>query len=105
MDHSQLLKAGPSEGSSRTRAPEESSRWRRLARLIYLLLALSFAYSAFHQLHRYTGKQLWLWGAYEGNNYGPKHQDNVPGSLYLLGVGKADITGSAVCYTPDRALS
>jgi neutral ceramidase len=105
MDHSQLLKAGSSEVSSRARAPEESSRWRRLARLIYLLLALSFAYSAFHQLHYYTGKQLWLWGAYEGSSDGPKYHDNVPGSVYLLGVGKADITGSAVCYIPDRALS
>lgn len=94
MDQSRLLKAGPSEVS--TRAPEDSPRWKQLARLILLFLALSFAYSAFHQLYHHTGNRLWLWGPGGGDNDGQKHQENFHGSLYLLGVGKADITGPVV---------
>lgn len=96
MEQTQLPKAGPSGALPRH---DDSFRWRRLAKLAWLSFAALLIFITFYQLYLYGGKQTWIWGSHGGYDDGQKHQEPAHGSLYLLGVGKADITGLLLLYS------
>lgn len=98
MNQTQLPKAGPSEAHPRL---DDRPRWKRLAKLVWLSFAVLLVYIALYQLRLQNGTQTWIWGSHGRYDDGEKHQDQAHGSLYLLGVGKADITGSPLLYTSD----
>jgi hypothetical protein len=96
MERSHILKGGPSRVVPGPPEPSSNSRWRSLARLIYFLVAAGMAYFVLYQFHVHNGKLPWSLKAPEIYNDEPISEEGVHGSTYLLGVGKADITGSAV---------
>lgn len=87
-------KAGPSEAESQCQ--QEPSRWQRQRRtwrnIATFALAMMLGWTIFVHFcghWRDTGRSWRLdWGQSERNGSGEKK-----GSQYLLGVGKADITG------------
>jgi len=95
MDAFQDLKAGPSEVQSRW-APE-NRKWKRqvvaLVKALSIVTFLVLAYAAFSYLFLANGRQLWAWELLGSQNGNAGQQENSKGNRYLLGVGKADITG------------
>jgi neutral ceramidase len=91
MDPFQDLKAGPSEDQPRL-APD-SSKLRRFIKLGCIAIALLLACAVFTEKSFYGRKQGWIWRLHEEYGSSENHQKHSNGSLYLLGVGKADITG------------
>ena len=88
MDQIHDQKAGPSQ--SPPSWTQESSRWRRrIVKATALITALVLGYMAFvrlsHKLESAWFRELAGQGAYDSGS--------SKGSQYLLGVGKADITG------------
>ncbi|CZS90372.1 related to ceramidase [Rhynchosporium agropyri] len=90
-------KAGPSKADSQWQEQREPSSWQRQrrawARIAIIVLAMSLAWTIFIHLcghWRDTGRSWRFdWGEQE-------HVASEKGSQYLLGVGKADITGPVV---------
>jgi neutral ceramidase len=88
MDQILDQKAGPSQ--SHPSWTQESSRWRRqIVKATALITALVLGCMAFVRLS-YRLESAWFWelAGQGGDEYG-----SSKGSQYLLGVGKADITG------------
>ncbi len=82
-------KAGPSQ--AQTRSAQAASRWRRqifMAALIVAVLILGYVVRQSH----YDEISSWFWRL-NGQNREAKGHETSRGSQYLLGVGKADITG------------
>ncbi|KAG0651917.1 N-acylsphingosine amidohydrolase 2 [Hyphodiscus hymeniophilus] len=94
MESLQHRKAGPSEAQSLWR--RESSKRKRLSRAIAFLLALALGCFAFTRLILDNQRETWVWGKLgnQGSN-GWSHESSNR-TQYLLGVGKADITGPVV---------
>ncbi|KUJ15691.1 neutral/alkaline nonlysosomal ceramidase-like protein [Mollisia scopiformis] len=97
MDHLYNSKAGP---SAQPEWPREVPRWRRnlgaLGRIIAVVAALVLAYAAF--VHTRLDRQRYSWFLDLDDSYGAQNGEHATskGSQYLLGVGKADITGPVV---------
>lgn len=95
MEYSYESKAGPS--AQPDWAPREVPRWRRNIGAILKALAigavLALVYVAF--VHTRLDKQThsWFWDLDDSYGAQAGEQATSKGSQYLLGVGKADITG------------
>jgi hypothetical protein len=103
MNQSQDQKAGPSEVPA---AGPVHGRWRRLIKLTCLCLAVLSACATLYHLLLRDGRPAWVWrplGGYDGYD-GVQKAESPSRSRYLLGVGKADITGSP-CRHPLVGLS
>ena len=87
MNQAQDLKAGPSIASIR---PRRASSWQRSIQAICIFLALLLGYSTFTEISKGGQGLIWKW-TYGGEKNG--QEQSSKGSQYLLGVGKADITG------------
>lgn len=99
MNQSQDQKAGPSEVLA---AGPVHGRWRRLVKLTCLGLALLSACATLYHLLLRDGRHAWVWrplGGYDGYD-GVQKAEGPSRSRYLLGVGKADITGSPRHHPP-----
>jgi neutral ceramidase len=93
-------KAGPSQPQPK-KWTQERSRWQcQIIKAAVLVTALVLGYIAFMRLsHR--AKSTWFWRlAGQGGDWNEHGSSN--GSQYLLGVGKADITG--LDATPLRSI-
>jgi neutral ceramidase len=93
MEKYQSLQSGSSAAS-----PQQLG-WKqgRLLKAICCAVIVALGYFAFIQLYSGGSAQSWVWkftGSKTGS-HGAASQ-NESGSLYLLGVGKADITGYVV---------
>jgi neutral ceramidase len=86
------LKAGPSE--DQPQQSQRSSPRRSVTKLLWRLLALVFALVVTFQLSLKIRNQTWIWTPHGEYDEGQKHQERPHNGVYLLGVGKADITGS-----------
>jgi hypothetical protein len=89
MDPRQVAKAGPSELTP----PETSTRQRRFRILGKLLLGLFFLALIHKTLNHIFGDQnglFWRWETQQNSSW---QDEPSKGSQYILGVGKADITG------------
>jgi neutral ceramidase len=85
------VKAGPSQPQPRW--IQQTSRWRRqIVKAIALVAALMLGYMAFVRLSRSSVGINWIWRttSQDGNEH---ERESAKGSQYLLGLGKADITG------------
>jgi len=71
-----------------------SLKYGRIFKAMCCALIVVLGYIAFLGLSRDGSKQLWAWKL--GGNTNGEHQ--AGGSQYLLGVGKADITGYVLRY-------
>jgi neutral ceramidase len=84
-------KAGPSQAQPRW--SQDKSGWRRQTlKAIAFVAALALGYLAFVRLYHDGLESNWLWRTTSQDGNG-KDGGNGKGSQYLLGVGKADITG------------
>jgi neutral ceramidase len=93
MDQHYDSKAGPSQ--LQPRWSEQRSGWRRQTlKAIAFVAALALGYLAFVHLSHDGLESNWLWRTttQDGNR---KEGESSRRSQYLLGVGKADITGLA----------
>jgi neutral ceramidase len=88
MNQVRYLKAGPSDASLRPRRP---SQWQRSVQILFIFLLLVLGYVTFTNLFNNGEGQVWKWNN-SGNEDGGRGK-GLKGSQYLLGVGKADITG------------
>jgi hypothetical protein len=91
MDTLLDLKAGPSKAQARWKRQTTTSQGFFKALATALVLALSCL--AFIRLFLDQQKHIWFWekGANHENN--EWHHESSTRTQYLLGVGKADITG------------
>lgn len=85
----QDLKAGPSEPTLRW--THEPSKSKRLFKALAIAIILSLGCFAFTQLSR--DRQNIIWGKGVNHNSNEWHHESSKRTQYLLGVGKADITG------------
>ncbi|TVY15325.1 Neutral ceramidase 2 [Lachnellula arida] len=94
MDPVTVAKAGPSEFT----APERSTRQRRsrvilvIGKLVLGLFFLALTYKGLIRIFDDRNGRFWSWDAQQNSD---EHEQSR-GSQYLLGVGKADITGPVV---------
>jgi neutral ceramidase len=89
MDRLHDSKAGPSQHPPRRN--QHKPRWRRQPlKAIALVAALALGYLAVVRLYVLGFESSWLWKSHDSNG---KERVSAKGSRYLLGVGKADITG------------
>jgi neutral ceramidase len=97
MHHLYESKAGP---SAEPEWPREVPRWRRnlqaLVKTIAIVTILAVGYVAF--VHTKVDRQRYSWFWDLDDSYGAQAgaHATTKGSKYLLGVGKADITGYAM---------
>jgi len=93
MDPVNVAKAGPSEFTT----PERSARQRRsrviqlIGKLVLGLFFLALIYKGLVRVFDDQNGRFWSWDAKQNSGVGQDEQSG--GSQYLLGVGKADITG------------
>jgi neutral ceramidase len=92
MEDTQDLKAGPLEEKPRF---TETQRWRGRInlRLVFALVLIFLACVTFLKAPPDNAWGSWGWDLYEDGDGGEAHHESSKGSKYLLGVGKADITG------------
>jgi neutral ceramidase len=94
MDSFQDVKAGPSETRSQwTRQPTIS---QRLFKALAIVIIISLGCFAFAQLFLNQQKLFRFWEKGSNRNGNEWHHDSSKKTQYLLGVGKADITGYGV---------
>ncbi|TVY86199.1 Neutral ceramidase [Lachnellula willkommii] len=95
MDPVNVAKAGPSEFT----APERSTRQRRsrvilvIGKLVLGLFFLGLTYKGLIRIFDDQNGRFWSWDAQQNSD---EQDEQSGGSQYLLGVGKADITGPVV---------
>jgi neutral ceramidase len=89
MNHLYDQKAGPSQ--ARPSWTKETSKWRRqTVKAVVVVTALLLGYMVYRS---HSGaKSSWSWKL-NGQDGDGKEHGSSKGSQYLLGVGKADITG------------
>ena len=75
-----------------------NSAWRRVFRLIGLFLVAGVACASLYHLSFDITNRSWNWPALGEQNDEHTHQEHAGRSMYLLGVGKADITGFALSF-------
>jgi neutral ceramidase len=91
MDQLHDSKAGPSQPQPRWR--QQASRWRLQAiKATVLVAAVVLGYMAFVRLYHGGLEVNWLWRTINQDGNRNEHE-SAKGNQYLLGVGKADITG------------
>lgn len=88
MKGDQDLKAGPSVSSVQSL---RRKLWQRSFQVSCIFLVLLLGYTTLTKLVQNGEKQLWKWGDSGSEDNG--QEKSSKGSKYLLGVGKADITG------------
>lgn len=99
MEEHHDSKAGPSQPQPRWM--QRTSRWQRQAvKAIALVVVVTLGYIAFVRLSNDGFEANWLWRTTSQAGYGNKHGSSK-GSQYLVGVGKADITGLGISPFPD----
>ena len=94
MNLFQDVKAGPS--STRPQWTREASKSQRLFKALAVVIVFSLGCFSFVQLFLDKQKTIWFWekeGNPKGNDW---HHESSKRTQYLLGVGKADITGYGV---------
>ena len=91
MNSLQNLKAGPSEAQHRWRG--ETSKSQRLFNALTIVIVVSLGCFAFVQLFLVQQKQTWFWRQAGDQNSKEWYHESSKRTQYLLGVGKADITG------------
>lgn len=91
MNQLQELKAGPSAARSK---PRQASKWQYMLKALSIIIVLFLGYTTFFNEFFSERRQIWSWDLYRGKHRG--HDNVLKGSQYLLGVGKADITGPVV---------
>ena len=84
-------KAGPTQGQPRWNQ-QTSTRRRHAAKAIVLVAALLLGCMTFVSVSRDGLDSDWLWRM-TGQSGNENEHERAKGSQYLLGVGKADITG------------
>ncbi|TAQ83734.1 hypothetical protein B7494_g7939 [Chlorociboria aeruginascens] len=90
MDQLQDLKAeSPEVQINRVR----ERRWSWQVKTLTVGIFMVLGYASYLRLFQYNKKQAWAWGL-NGQNGGDRQSSK--GSQYMLGVGKADITGRPV---------
>ncbi|CAG8976308.1 hypothetical protein HYALB_00005714 [Hymenoscyphus albidus] len=92
-------KAGPSGSSLRDRpmrAERSCSLLQRVAKVLSVFVMLVFIYGLYSLFFGYRAGNVWTWKAYDGGYEEYGDTGGSVGSKYLLGVGKADITGPVV---------
>jgi hypothetical protein len=106
MDLPQTMKAGPSTTQApwSTRATPRTKHARNFVVAISTVVILAFLYLSLEgrSLEAFTSS----WSLLFGNSGSGRHLGNLRGDQYLLGVGKADITGYIVLlkYFDDHLL-
>lgn len=89
MDLSHGMKAGPSEA---LRPRHELSKSKRLFNALAIAIILTLSCLAFAQLFLDQQRKTWFQGV-GGNQRNGWNYESSKRTQYLLGVGKADITG------------
>lgn len=87
MNRAQDLKAGPSDNTFQRRRP---SQWQRSIQILCIFLVLLLGYATLRNFLPLGEGRLWNWNLLGEESVGRK---SSKGTQYLLGVGKADITG------------
>ena len=89
MDSIPNMKAGPSLLSAEPNPRRNKFHGTRRATVLLLTFCI-FAFGLYFLRNELAGYSIWRWSQQFGENGKPTNKD---GDLYLLGVGKADITG------------
>ena len=91
MDHVSNSKAGPSQVQPRY-FPEKSG-WRgqvgSLMKALSIVAVMLLTYAVLREMFLDKKRQVWVWKFHDKT----AQNGSSKGSQYLLGVGKADITG------------
>jgi len=88
MDLGRVAKAGPSELTAKS--PPRQRRFGVIGRLLLAVLALALIHGILNHTFGLQNGLFWRWATQQKSGW---QDEPFKGSQYLLGVGKADITG------------